>query len=76
MTKAENVDETFRASQIAGFQAAIREDRSQQSASAFNAAVNYARANNREKALEFCDLAAKDPNRAAQAAELRALIVK
>lgn len=76
MKKAENVDETFRAAQLAGFQAAIREDTSQQSASAFNAAVNYARANNREKALEYCDLAAKDPARAAQAAELRALIVK
>lgn len=76
MKKAENVDETFRAAQIAGFEAAIREDTSQQSASAFNAAVNYARANNRDKALEYCDLAAKDPARAAQAAELRALIVK
>ena len=58
------------------FEAAIKDDTSQVSASAFNAAINYARANNREKALEYCDLAAKDPDRAKQAAELRALIVK
>ena len=76
MKKAENVDESFRASQITGFEAAIKDDTSQVSASAFNAAINYARANNREKALEYCDLAAKDPDRAKQAAELRALIVK
>jgi hypothetical protein len=38
--------------------------------------VNYARANNREKAIEYVDLAAKDPDRAKQAAELRALIIK
>lgn len=76
MRKADNVDETFRASQIAGFEAAIKDDSSQVSASALNAAINYARANNREKALEYCDLAAKDPQREKQAAELRALIVK
>jgi hypothetical protein len=76
MRIATNVDETFRAAQIAGFEAAIRDDESQVSASAFNAAANYARANNREKALEYCDLAAKDPQRAAQAGELRAMIVK
>lgn len=76
MKKADNVDEQFRASQIAGFEAAIKDDSSQVSASALNAAVNFARANNREKALEYCDLAAKDPDRAKQASELRALIVK
>jgi hypothetical protein len=38
--------------------------------------VNYARAQNREKALEYCDIAAKDPARAAQVDELRKLIVK
>ena len=76
MQKAENIDESFRAAQIAGFETAIRDDSSQMSASAFNAAVNYARANNRPKALEYCDLAAKDPAREKQAAELRALIVK
>jgi hypothetical protein len=76
MQKADNVDETFRASQIAGFEAAIKDDSAQVSASAFNAAVNYARANNREKALEYCDLAAKDPDRVKQVEQLRALIVK
>lgn len=76
MRTAANVDETFRASQIAGFEAAIKDDSSQVSASALNAAINYARANNREKALAYCDLAAKDPDRAKQVAELRAMIVR
>lgn len=76
MKKAENVDETFRAAQILGFEIAIKDDKAQVSASAYNAAVNYARANNREKAIEYVDLAAKDPDRAKQAAELRALIIK
>lgn len=76
MKTMEGIDEEFRASQIAGFEIAIKDDSSQVSASALNAAINYARANNREKALEYCDLAAKDPDRAKQAAELRALIVK
>ena len=75
MRKAENVDEDFRARQIAGFEAAIKDDTSQVSASAFNAAVNYARANDREKSLKYCDLADRDPNRKAQVAELRALLV-
>jgi tetratricopeptide (TPR) repeat protein len=74
--KQADVDEDFRAVQIAGFEAAIKDDTSQVSASAFNAAVNYAKANNREKALEYCDAAARDPGRAKQAADLRALIVK
>ncbi len=74
MKKADNVDEEFRAAQIAGFEAAIKDDLSQVSASALNVAINYARANNREKALEYCDIAARDPDRATQVAELRALI--
>lgn len=74
MKKADNVDEAFRAAQILGFELAIKDDSSQVSASAYNAAVNYARAQNREKALEYLDLAAKDPERAKQVAELRALI--
>lgn len=76
MKTLEGIDEEFRASQIAAFEIAIKDDEGQVSASALNAAINYARANNREKALEYCDLAAKDPDRAKQAAELRAMIVK
>ena len=74
--KAQDVDETFRASQLLALEAAIKGDLSQVGASAFNAAVGYARANDREKALQYCDLAAKDPVFAAQAAELRKAIVK
>jgi hypothetical protein len=76
MKKAENVVEDYRKGQIANFEAVIAEDDSQISASAFNAAVNFARAQNRDKALQYCDIAEKDPARAAQVAELRKLIVK
>jgi hypothetical protein len=76
MKVAKNVDEEYRAGQLANFEALIREDDSQISASAFNAAVNFARAQNREKALEYCDIAEKDPARADQVKELRKLIVK
>lgn len=76
MRLVENVDEDWRQGQLANFDAVIKEDESQISASAFNAAVNFARAQNREKALEYLDIAAKDPERAAQVAEVRKLIVK
>jgi hypothetical protein len=71
-----DVDKDWQAGQIANFEAVLKEDDSQMSASAFNAAVNYARAQDRENALKFLDLAALDPDRAAQVAELRKLIVK
>ena len=76
MKKLQNVDEDWRNGQIANFEEEIKDDDSQISASAFNAAVNFARAQNRDKALQYCDLAEKDPARAAQVAELRKLIVK
>jgi tetratricopeptide (TPR) repeat protein len=74
--KLADVDEEFRKIQLASFEALIAEDESQISASAYNAATNYARAGRKLKALEYCDMAAKDPKRAAKAAELRALIEK
>jgi tetratricopeptide (TPR) repeat protein len=76
MTMIENVDADWKKGQILNFQAVIKEDESQISAAAFNAAVNFARAQNREKALEYLDIAAKDPDRAAAVDELRKLIVK
>jgi tetratricopeptide (TPR) repeat protein len=76
MKAAENVDEEYRKGQLENFDAVLKEDDSQISASAFNAAVNFARAQNREKALQYCDIAAKDPARAAAVEELRKLIVK
>ena len=69
--KAENLDEAYRAGQITNFEAFLKEDDSQISASAFNAAVNYACVQNREKALEYLEVAAKDPHRAAQVDALR-----
>lgn len=51
--KKADVDEDFRRSQIAGFEAAIKEDTDQEHASYLNAANCYARAGDREKAKEW-----------------------
>lgn len=69
-----DVDPDFKASQIAGFQAAIQEDRAQQYASAFNAANHYARGGNAAKAKALLEVAAKDPSLAARVAELRRIL--
>ena len=50
MLAMKDIDEDFRARQIEGFNAAIKEDRSQQYASAFNAANHYMRAGEAPKA--------------------------
>jgi tetratricopeptide (TPR) repeat protein len=76
MRNATNVEEDFRAQQIAGFEAAIREDRAQASASAFNAATNYLRSRDFAKASAFADRASEDPERAAKVEELRKLIAE
>jgi tetratricopeptide (TPR) repeat protein len=69
-----DVDPTFKAHQIAGFEAAIKEDRGQHYAGAYNAANNYAGARNFARALELLDIAAKDPDLDAQVKKLRELI--
>ncbi len=74
MQAAENVDPEFKARQIAGFEAAIKEDTSQQYASAFNAANHYARGGNVAKAKSLLDVAAKDPALESRVAELRKLL--
>jgi len=74
--REESIQQALDAAEKATIEAAIKDDSSQVSASAFNAAVNYARANDREKSLKYCDLADRDPNRKAQVAELRALLIK
>ena len=74
--QAADVDPHFKAAQIANFEMAIIDDASQQSASAYNAAVNYLRAGDKDKATSFADLAARDPARAAVVAELRKLIIR
>jgi hypothetical protein len=76
MRRAPNVEEAFRAQQIAGFEAAIREDLAQASASALNAATNYLRTRDVEKAIAFADRAAQDPQRAASVEKLRELIAE
>jgi len=74
MQAREGLDAEFKARQIAGFEAAIKEDRSQQYASAFNAANHYAQAGNLEKARPLLELASRDPALADLVGQLRKLI--
>ncbi|MBA2603306.1 MAG: hypothetical protein H0U94_06945, partial [Acidobacteria bacterium] len=59
---------------IAAFDAAVQEDRNQESASALNAALNYARAGDRVKATEYLDRAAADARRSEKVEELRRIL--
>ena len=74
MAAREDVDPQWRAAQLAGFEAAIKADRSQESASAYNAAVNFLRAGDRANAVTHADLAARDPERRPKVEELRKLL--
>jgi tetratricopeptide (TPR) repeat protein len=74
MQAREDLDAEFKARQIEGFEAAIKEDRSQQYASAFNAANHYAQAGNLEKARPLLELASRDPALADLVAQLRKII--
>jgi tetratricopeptide (TPR) repeat protein len=74
IAKNPNLDEEFKKRQIAGFEAAIEEDRRQQFASAFNAANHFARGGNRDKARVLLEVAAKDPNLADRVADLRRIL--
>jgi tetratricopeptide (TPR) repeat protein len=69
-----DLDEEFRAAQIAGFEAALVEDRRQYHAAAFNAANHYARGGAPEKAKPLIDIAARDPALAPRVADLRRAI--
>jgi tetratricopeptide (TPR) repeat protein len=71
MAARTDLDESFRARQIAGFDAAIKEDRTQESAAALNAAIGYARGGDRTAAEPYIDQAAKDPARKPMAEDLR-----
>jgi tetratricopeptide (TPR) repeat protein len=73
MEKAD-LDPDFKASQIAGFDAVIKEDRDQQWASILNAANAFARAGQIETALQWLDRIPADAVLASKAAELRKLI--
>lgn len=73
MRKAD-FDEDFKANQIAGFEAVIKEDRDQQWASILNAANAYARAEQIETALKWLERIPADAMIRPKADELRKLI--
>lgn len=66
-----DVDEVFRANQIAGFEAVIKEDTDQEHASSLNAANCHARAGDLVKAREWLDRIPSDSVHALVAAQLR-----
>jgi tetratricopeptide (TPR) repeat protein len=70
----EDLEPDYRAQQIAGFEAAIKEDRSRQYTAAFNAANEYAQGGNVVKARELLDIAAKEPALADRVGQLRKII--
>jgi tetratricopeptide (TPR) repeat protein len=69
-----NVDPDFKASQIAGFEAAIREDRRQYHAAAFNTANQSAHGGHSVRAKKFLEIAAKDPALADLVRQLREIL--
>jgi tetratricopeptide (TPR) repeat protein len=68
------IDPDFKARQIEGFRAAIKSDRTQYHAAAFNAANHFAREGNLDKARPLLDIAARDPALEKPVAELRKII--
>ncbi|HUL74451.1 MAG TPA: hypothetical protein VLT86_15190 [Vicinamibacterales bacterium] len=74
MQAREDVDPDFKARQIAGFEAAIKEDSSHQYAAAFNAANQYAHGGDVPKAKALVEIAARDPALATQVADLRKIL--
>jgi tetratricopeptide (TPR) repeat protein len=69
-----DLDPDFQASQIAGVEATLAEDRSQQYAAAYNAANHYARGGDVVKARPLLDVAAEDPALADRVKQLRDII--
>jgi tetratricopeptide (TPR) repeat protein len=74
MANRTDIDPQFRAHQIEGFEAAIKEDRSHQYAAAFNAANQYAHGGNVDKARTLLEIASLDPALSKQVADLRRII--
>ncbi len=74
MQGRESLDPEFKARQIQGFEAALKEDRSQQYAAAFNAANQYAQSGSLDKAKTLLEVAAKDPALADMVGQLRRII--
>jgi len=67
-------DPVFVEQQLLGFDAAIADDRSQESRASLNAALMYFRAGDRGQAAAFAARADRDPARAERVAELRELL--
>jgi tetratricopeptide (TPR) repeat protein len=65
------LDESFRAVQTAALQAALTEDKSQESAAAYNAALQYYRGGDLAGAMIFLEMADRDASRADQVGNLR-----
>ena len=74
VTAKTDLDPEFRASQIASYEAAIKDDRGQLYASAFNAAARFVQASQKDKALALLDIAARDPAFVDKVEELRKYI--
>jgi tetratricopeptide (TPR) repeat protein len=66
-----DLEPEFKARQIAGFEAAIKEDTAQEYAAAFNAANYYATGGNIPAAKTLVEIAAKDPDLAEKVGKLR-----
>ena len=69
-----DLDPEYVKQQVTGFNAAIAEDRAQQSAAAYNAAVNYARARDYDRAERYAALAERDAARKPRVDDLRKAI--
>lgn len=71
-----DLDPAFQQSQIAGFEAAVKEDESQEYASAYNAAMHFARGGDLTQAKAYLDIAARDPALADRVKNLTEIIKK
>lgn len=69
-----DLDPVFKANQIAGFDAAIKEDQGQFHAAAFNAANQFTRGGNIPRARELVEVAARDPALADLVSQLREIL--
>ena len=74
MAKRDDVSDEFRTRQLTGFDAAIAEDSTQRSAADLNAAINYARAGEVEKATTYMKRAWADPQRRTTIEDLRQVL--
>ena len=74
MAARTDVSEEFRAAQLSGFDAAIKEDSVQRSAAELNAAINYGRAADLPNATIYMKRAAEDPQRQTAVEDLRQVL--